>query len=392
MKKLTAILLIVAMLLTLGACSKKSDDANGPIKIGVVGARTGESSLWGDVMYHTVQLLADEVNENGGLLGGRKIEILSYDNRDDVVETTNVARKAILNDGVCAFIGCEASATTIALVDVATEYKVPVISTIATNTKVTMTDDGKVRPYAFRACLNDPQSGTILGQYTVEKLGYKNVAIIYEIGSDFSLGVSGQYAAAVEAAGGTVVAKEAYNTGDVDYRAVLTKIKESGDFDCLYMATSYHKQIGLIANQARELGITQPLLSTEGTMSGGIFEIAGDNVNGIIFNVACVTEAPGVDELLEKFIARWGYDPSIDAAPDCYMACDAFKLLTGAIEKAGSTDSVAIRDALETTKDLQGLTCTITIDPATHNVYRQVPIYQIVDGEFKQLELYDLHA
>lgn len=102
MKKLTAILLIVAMLLTLGACSKKSDDANGPIKIGVVGARTGESSLWGDVMYHTVQLLADEVNENGGLLGGRKIELLSYDNRDDAVETTNVARKAILNDGASA--------------------------------------------------------------------------------------------------------------------------------------------------------------------------------------------------------------------------------------------------------------------------------------------------
>lgn len=108
MKKLTAILLSVAMIVTLGACGKKADDANGPIKIGVVGARTGESSLWGDVMYHTVQLLADEVNENGGLLGGRQIQIMSYDNRDDAVETTNVARKAILNDGVCAFIGCEA--------------------------------------------------------------------------------------------------------------------------------------------------------------------------------------------------------------------------------------------------------------------------------------------
>ena len=178
----------------------------------------------------------------------------------------------------------------------------------------------------------------------------------------------------------------------MDYRAVLTKIKESGNFDCLYIAAGYYKQIGLIANQARELGITQPLLATEGAMSGGLIEIAGDNVNGIIFNVACVTEAPGIDELLEKFIARWGYDPSVDVAPDCYMACDAFKLLTGAIEKAGSTDPVAIRDALEATENLQGLTCSITFDPATHNVYRQVPIYQIVDGEFKQIELYDLHA
>ena len=241
MKKLTAILLIVAMMLTLGACSKKSDDATGPIKIGVVGARTGESSLWGDVMYHTVQLLADDVNENGGLLGGRKIEILSYDNRDDVVETTNVARKAILNDGVCAFIGCEASATTIALVDVATEYKVPVISTIATNTKVTMTDDGKVRPYAFRACLNDPQSGTILGQYTVEKLGYKNVAIIYEIGSDFSLGVSGQYAAAVEAAGGTAIPKVEF----VDAGLTYAEAKESS-IEGLSLKVKRGETIGII--------------------------------------------------------------------------------------------------------------------------------------------------
>ena len=93
MKKLTAILLIVAMMLTLGACSKKSDDADDSIKIGVMSTRTGENSLWGDVIYQTVQLLADDVNENGGLLGGRKIEILSYDNRDDVVETTNVHAK-----------------------------------------------------------------------------------------------------------------------------------------------------------------------------------------------------------------------------------------------------------------------------------------------------------
>ena len=74
------------------------------------------------------------------------------------------------------------------------------------------------------------------------------------------------------------------------------------------------------------------------------------------------------------------------------MSCDAFQRMTGATEKAGSTDPVAIRDALEATEDLQGLTCAITFDPATHNVYRQVPIYQIVDGEFKQIELYDLHA
>ena len=142
----------------------------------------------------------------------------------------------------------------------------PFITSIATNSKITMTDEGEVRPWAFRACLSDPQSGAILGQYAVNECGYKKIAIIYEIGSDFSIGVTDEFSKSVEGAGGEIVASEAYNTGDVDYRAVLTKIRNAGDFDALYIAAGYYKQIGLIANQARELGIEQPFLTTEGAM------------------------------------------------------------------------------------------------------------------------------
>ena len=370
------------------AAAEEKTDSAGPVKIGVVGPLTGESSIYGDVLTQTVIMLAEQTNEAGGVLGGRELQIITYDNRDDIVETTNAAKKAITNDGVTAFIGTDSSASTIALVDIASEYEIPVVTSIATNEKVTKADDGSVRPYAFRACLSDPQSGQILGQYAVEELGYNNIAIIYELGSDFSIGVTQEFSAAVEAAGGTIVCKEAYNTGDVDYRAVLTKIQNSGEFDALYIAAGFHKQIGLIANQARALGFEEPFLTTEGAMSANIFNIGGEAVEDMVFNVAVDTENEAVKPFLDDFIARWDYDPSINVGPDAYLAYDAFRLLVGAIEAAGTDEPHAVRDALEATTDLQGLTSPISFDPATHLVYREVPLFKIEGGEFQQVMLF----
>ena len=396
MKRVTAILLALALMLAMAACggsdsapAASGDSAVGgqaaeaeTIRIGVVCPLTGESAIFGDVLSQTIMLLAEQKNAEGGLLG-KQIEIKVYDNRDDAVETTNAARKAILNDKVVAFIGTDSSASTIALVEVASEYEIPVLTSIATNSKITMTDDGQVRPWAFRACLSDPQSGAILGQYAVKELGHKNIAIIYEIGSDFSIGVTDEFSKNVEASGGKIVCSEAYNTGDVDYRAVLTRIKNSGDFDALYIAAGYYKQIGLIANQARELGITEPLLTTEGATSNDLFNIAGDAVEGLVFNGTVNTESDKVHALLEDFIEKWEYDPSVNVGPDCYLAHDAFKLMANAIEKAGAADSKKIRDELENTTEIEGLTCTITFDPETHLVYREVPIYKVEDQTLK---------
>ena len=82
-------------------------------------------------------MFVDELNENGGVLG-KKIEVYSYDNRMDNVETTNAARKAIENDGVIAIIGCNSSSTSIALAGICEEYKIPHIATTATNPMVTV--------------------------------------------------------------------------------------------------------------------------------------------------------------------------------------------------------------------------------------------------------------
>ena len=396
MKKLLVIFIAVLLLCSFSACnvpflSNSSGGGGGSdadtIKIAVICPLTGESSLYGDVLNQTIILLAEQKNEAGGVLG-KQIEVFSYDNRDDVVETTNAARKAALDNKVVAFIGTDSSASTIAMVEVASENEIPVIATIATNSKVTMTDDGQLRPWAFRSCLSDPQNGAILGQYAVNELGYKRISIIYDIGSDYSVGITQEFTKNVELAGGTIVSSEAYNTGDVDYRAVLTKIKNAGEFDTLYVAAGYYKQIGLISNQARELGISQPLLSTEGALPSDIFNIAGDAVDGMIFNVPVNHESDRVQPLLDAFIARWDYDPSINVGPDCYLAYDAFNMLTTAIENAGAADPKKIRDELEKFEEMDGLTGKMTFDPKTHLVYREVPIIQFRDGKPVTLELF----
>lgn len=390
-KKLLSIFMIIMLAFAMTACGDNGNgdgDSSETIKLGVIAPLTGESSIYGEMLLQTVTLLAEQTNEAGGVLG-REIEVFSYDNRDDTVETTNAARKAIQNDGVCAFIGTDSSATTISLVDVASENEVPVITSIASNTKVTMTDSGEVRPWAFRACLCDPQSGAILGKYAVNECNYKKIAVIYDIGSDFSIGVAAQFKENVEAAGGQIVAEEAYNTGDVDYRAVLTTIKESGDFDALYIVAGYYKQIGLIANQARELGIKQPFLTTEGAMSQDIFNIAGKSLEGTIFNCTVDLDTNEVDEIRAQFKERWGYDPAENLGPDCYLAYDAYQIFINALNEAGTDDSAKLRDAIEATASIQGLTCEITFDPETHMVFREVPIIKIEDGKFKQLELFD---
>ena len=384
MKKAVCILLVTVMMLSLCACGSKEEET---IRIGVVGPLTGEGAIFGECLTKCVQLLGEQQNEAGGVLG-KKLEIMIYDNRDDGVETTNVARKAILNDKCVALIGTDSSTSTLALVEVGTANEVPVITHMATNSKVTTTEDGKVRPWAFRACMSDPQTGAVLGEYAVKECGYENIAIVYELGSDFSIGVMGEFCKAVENAGGTVVACEAYNTGDVDYRSVLTKVMNAGKFDALYIAAGYYKQIGLIAKQARELGMDVPFVSTEGCLSNDLFTIAGDAMEGTIFMQPVDIYSDKVTGYVNDFIEKWGYDPTVNTAGDTYLAYDAFKLLIGAIEKAGSADPKAIRDALENTTSMEGLTCTISFDPATHLVYRDVPIMRITNQDYEMIDLY----
>lgn len=384
LKKLMALCLAAAFILSLAGCgSSKKEDT---IVLGYIGPLTGESALWGEVESNTLKMLVEETNANGGIIG-KQIDLKIYDNRGDAVETTNAARKAIQNDGVVAFIGPDTSSGAIALDEVCDEYGIPHITTTGTNYKVTQREeDGSVRKYAFRSCLSDPQLGDIMGGYAIDKLGYKKVAILYEITSEYSLGITQNFTDAFETKGGEIVASEAYKTGDVDFRAQLSKIKEIGDFDALMIPANY-KEVGLIAQQARSLGIEAPFLGVDAWMMQDLFEIAKDEVQGAIFPCAMDVNAESLQEFKTAFQEKWDMDPD-KGGTDAYLAYDCFELIKYAIEKAGEADPDKIRDEMENAKDVQCLTSVISMDPETHNPIRTASIFQIQGTEFVKLDEY----
>lgn len=148
--------------------------------------------------------------------------------------------KALQNDGVVAFIGPDSSSGAIALDEVCEEYKVPHITTTGTNYKVTQARGGRLRsPLRVQNLPVRPQLGDIMGGYAKDKLGFEKVAILYEISSEYSLGITQNFTESFESKGGKVMIKEAYKTGDVDFRAQLSKIKELGDFDALMIPANY---------------------------------------------------------------------------------------------------------------------------------------------------------
>ena len=384
LKKLMALCLAAAFILSLAGCgSSKKEDT---IVLGYIGPLTGESALWGEVESNTLKMLVEETNANGGIIG-KQIDLKIYDNRGDAVETTNAARKAIQNDGVVAFIGPDSSSGAIALDEVCDEYGIPHITTTGTNYKVTQREeDESVRKYAFRICLSDPQLGDIMGGYAIDKLGYKKVAILYEITSEYSLGITQNFTDAFETKGGEIVASEAYKTGDVDFRAQLSKIKEIGDFDALMIPANY-KEVGLIAQQARSLGIEAPFLGVDAWMIQDLFEIAKDEVQGAVFPCAMDVNAESLQEFKTAFQEKWDMDPD-KGGTDAYLAYDCFELIKYAIEKAGEADPDKIRDEMENAKDVPCLTSVISMDPETHNPVRTASIFQIQGTEFVKLDEY----
>lgn len=385
MKKWLAIALATMFALSASACGGSAKDEN-KIILGYMGPLTGESALWGEVESNTLKMLVEETNANGGIIG-KQVELKIYDNRGDVVETTNAARKALQNDGVVAFIGPDSSSCAIALDEVCEEYKVPHITTTGTNYKVTQREeDESVRSYAFRICLSDPQLGDVMGGYAYDKLEYRKVAILYEISSEYSLGITQNFTEAFVAKGGQVTITEAYKTGDVDFRAQLSKIKNMGDFDALMIPANY-KEVGLIAKQARALGINVPFLGVDAWMMQDLFEIAEDEVQNAVFPCAMDVNDENLQEFKTAYQEKWNMDPD-KGGTDAYLAYDCFELVKNAIETAGEATPEKIRDAMENSKEVQCLTSVISMDPKTHNPIRTASIFQIQGTDFIKLDEY----
>lgn len=393
MKRLLAAIMILSFL-AVAVCGCKGGESGGTkaeapepkapqvIKIGHAVALTGDASIWGQSESNALKMWVEKVNASGGI-DGKTVELVTYDTRADSVEAVNVAKRMIEQDKVVAIIGAAQSGVTIAMTAVTEPAKIPLIGTTATNPEVTV-KDGAVRPHTFRVCFIDPFQGTVAAQFASTKLGAKTAAVLYDVGSDYSSWLAQYFIEAFEKIGGTIVGKEAFRTGELDYRAMLGKFTKENP-DVIFIPTA-QKEAALAMKQARDLGFEGEFLGGDNWGSPDIVELGGDAVDGGYFVNLASMEDPDIQDFIKEYKAKYGSDPVL---PNPVMAIDALIVLVEAIKTAGSTDGSEIAKAIEEIRDLQALSGKMTFDPATHNpLNKPAIIQQIKDGLFIYVEKY----
>jgi len=356
-------LLCLAALLAVAGCAPKGSQpgdaksnpnaATGkPLVIGEYGSLTGSTATFGISARNGIDLAVEEVNAAGGVLG-RPVKVIVEDDAGKPEEAAAAVTKLVNQDRVIAVVGEVASTRSLAGARVCQPAGVPMVTPASTNPQVTEVGD-----FVFRTCFIDPFQGTVMAKFARDHLKVERVAILRDIKNDYSVGLADFFKKTFAELGGKLVGDESYSEGDTDFRAQLTNLKATNP-QALFVP-GYYTEVGLIARQAREKGLTVPLMGGDGWDSPKLAEIAGDAVNGCYFSNHYTVEStePRVQEFVKSYKAKYNEVPDAMAA----LGYDAAKILFNALATAGSTDAKAIRDALAATKDFTGVTGTITID------------------------------
>jgi branched-chain amino acid transport system substrate-binding protein len=352
-----AICVITSIFSSIACVNKGGNNTTAPtgdtIKVGVYGDMTGATSSFGQSTKNGIELAVEEINKGGGI-NGKQIQLVIEDDQGRPEQAKTVVSKLINQDKVQAVLGEVASTNSLAAAPVAQEAKIPMISPSSTNPKVTETGD-----YISRVCFIDPFQGSTMAKFAAKSLNAKTAAILGDVNSDYSKGLTQFFEEEFTKQGGKIVAKEAYTQTDPDFKGQLTKIRELKP-DVLYIP-GYYGQVGIIAKQARELGMNIPLLGGDGWDSPELWKLGGDALkNAYISNhYSADNPAPEIQNFVKNYKAKFNVVPDSLAA----LAYDAAKVLADAIKRAGgASDSAKLKDAINATKNFAGVTGTITLD------------------------------
>jgi len=375
MKRIVLSLIVVVGLLAGFACERRGggggDNDTGPIKVGYYGDLSGRTSNFGQSTKNGAMMAVDEINKAGGI-NGRQITILSEDDEGRPEKAATVATKLIDQDKVVALVGEVASGNSLAAAPKAQAAKVPMISPSSTNPAVTQVGD-----YIFRVCFIDPFQGEVMAKFAYNTLHAKTAAIMEDFNSPYSRGLTEFFEASFTKLGGKVITKQSYTQGDRDYKGQLTSIRSSNP-DVIYVP-GYYGEVGVIAKQAKQLGINQPLLGGDGWDAPQLFQLGGDALNGdYISNHYSVEDpSPAIQKFVGDFNSRYNIKPDALAA----LGYDAMRVLADAIKRAATTNGPKLRDAIAATKDFPGVTGVISIN-GERNAVKPAVVLKLQDGKY----------
>jgi branched-chain amino acid transport system substrate-binding protein len=345
------------------ACARPDDT----IKVGYYGSMTGKEATFGQSTYNGVKIALDEINKGGGL-NGKKLEVIQYDDKGDSKEAGSAVTRLIDSDHCVAVLGEVASSLSIAGGNVCETKHVPMISPSSTNPRVTI---GK--EYVFRVCFIDPFQAAAIAKFTTANLGLKKAAILYDQTQAYSKGLRDDFTKSFKKMGGEIVADQPYNGGDSDFSAQLTTIKAANAQ--IIFVPGYYTEGGNIAIQARKLGVTIPLIGGDGWDSSQLTAIGGASIEGCYYSNHSAPDQPNMKDFVTKYKAQF------NATPDALggLGYDAMMVLFDSMKRAKSLEGKDLSKAISETRDLKGVTGSISIDK-DHNAQKGVVIVQIKGG------------
>ncbi|MDR1885031.1 MAG: ABC transporter substrate-binding protein [Synergistaceae bacterium] len=359
--------IVLCIMLALALMTSAAAFAAGPepIKIGYLAALTGEYAPYGIAEANSAKMVIDDVNASGGVLG-RPLELVVYDTKSRPEDAVNAVRRMIESDRVVTVMGANSSSINLATAPLVDKAQIPQIGTATTNPLVTVDENGKVRPYSFRICFTDPYQGTLAAEFAMTTLGKDKAAILHNVGLDYAQGLREFFKASYTKLGGTIVAEEGYRDSDVDFRAQLATVKNSGA-NILFLP-GMGRDMALIVKQARELGMAD--LAVVGGDGYGEFmnDIAGEAMIGTYW----ITHTDQEDPVMAPIFKRYEdiYKEECKEFGNVTLAYDLANWVVDAIGRAGAAEGPAIAKALADTKGLELKHVTLTMDE-NHDPYNK---------------------
>mgnify|MGYP000010697218 FL=1 len=378
-KKITLIVLAFFASIFFVACGKSPDvtaNAKGTkigetIKIGVNMELTGAVAAYGKSEQNGIKLAVDEINKAGGV-DGKKIELVTKDNKSENAEASTSSTNLAIQSNVNAIVGPSTSGAVAAASLVSQKTGVPLITPSGTQDDLTVDANG-VKKFVFRTTFKDSYQGEVLAAYSYNNLNAKKVVLYYDNASDYAKGIADEFKRKYK---GQIVTEATFTSGDKDYQSALTKFKDQ-DYDAVVMP-GYYTETGIITKQARDLGIDKPILGPDGFSDEKFTELAGKKnasnvyyVSGYSTNVALSDKASGFIEAYKK---AYNTDPNMFAA----LAYDSVYMIAEASKDAKT--SVDIADNLAHLKNFVGVTGKMTIDK-DHNPIKAALMVKRDNGE-----------
>ena len=383
MKKVSFLLAAALMLsaFTTGCGDVKANDKNTlpkTIKIGVFEPLTGANAAGGQLEKQGIDLayeLYPSITINGKKL---PVELKYADNKSDRIESENAAKKLVNEFGANIVLGSWGSSNSIAAGPVFKKAQVPAIGTSCTNPLVTLGNE-----YYFRVCYTDPFQGKVMANYAFKECGYRKIAVIQEVSSDYSVALVKIFMENFKQLSGdknSITGVGSYKTGDSDFSTQLTAIKDSGA-QAIFFPGNFTES-ALIMKQARQLGITIPFLGGDTWETPQVIRIAGEAAEGAVYSSFYDPAAPQTErskEFLDAYEKKYGKDTL--AAGVAALGFDAYLLALETVQKTGTADGPSLRDTLAETKEFEGSTGYITFD-ANGDAIKPAVIKTIQGGKF----------